>query len=114
MSSNPPYILDLFKLFSIILWVSGVVYIKWQGTWLLISYRASISWENVYGFESPFSILVLLKSMLFFSILGGVPVFNLIILNPYDFNLSLKCIDGFSPFGPLLVLVEPLNISALR
>ena len=64
--------------------------------------------------ESPSSLLVLLKSIELLSILAGVPVFNLSILNPYFFKLSLKWLDGLSPWGPLLVLVDPLNISAFR
>lgn len=54
------------------------------------------------------------KSIESLAILGGVPVFNLKILKPYFFKLSLKCRDGFSSCGPLLTLLAPLKISDFK
>jgi len=73
-----------------------------------------LSNEKVSGLSSPVSIVVFEKSIVFMSILGGVPVFNLNMLNPNSFNLLDKNFDSFSPCGPPGVLLSPTNIAPFK
>ena len=71
-----------------------------------------LSNENVYSLSSPSSLLVFEKSIVLLSILGGVPVLSLSILNPNFSRFSLKYKEGLVPFGPETVLLSPTNIFA--
>ena len=68
----------------------------WHGT-LAGTNGREVSAENGFGSRSPQETETLFQSMLLALSLGGVPVFNLDVLNPLLTILSDYIFDGLSP-----------------
>ena len=102
---SPLYIGERCELVLITSCTLSFVLTVWHGSFFGLKFL--VKKENGTGFLSPKSTDVFFQSMLDFSARGGVPVFNLIVLNPIELRYSVIPIEEDSPILPARIFLSP-------